>query len=96
MGAEVIDFTSAAIGLAAGLVLAAIFIWARRPRGASLEHPPPPAGKSPLPPGSNVQQEIDNLLARGQKIEAIKLLREATGCGLKEAKEQVEAMEQGR
>ncbi len=35
--------------------------------------------------------EVQAALARGQKIEAIKLLREARGMGLKEAKEAVEA-----
>lgn len=37
--------------------------------------------------------EVQTALARGQKIEAIKLLREARGMGLKEAKEAVEAHE---
>jgi large subunit ribosomal protein L7/L12 len=35
------------------------------------------------------------LLAAGQKIEAIKLYREHTGVGLKEAKDAVEALERG-
>jgi len=34
--------------------------------------------------------EIDALLAAGRMIEAIKLYREKTGCGLKEAKDAVE------
>jgi ribosomal protein L7/L12 len=38
--------------------------------------------------------EARRLLAAGRKIEAIKLLREQTGLGLKEAKETVEALEQ--
>lgn len=37
--------------------------------------------------------EIVELLRRGQKIEAIKLYRERTGLGLKEAKDAVEAIE---
>jgi hypothetical protein len=48
---------------------------------------PPPT--SPLP---------DNVLAalqRGNVIEAIKLLREATGLGLKEAKDAVESFQSG-
>jgi ribosomal protein L7/L12 len=36
---------------------------------------------------------IDELLRQGQKIEAIKLYREQTGVGLKEAKDAVEAIE---
>ncbi|MBL8933136.1 MAG: ribosomal protein L7/L12 [Archangium sp.] len=42
-------------------------------------------------PASSVQA----LLREGRKIEAIKLYREQTGLGLKEAKDAVEAMEQG-
>ncbi|MBI1247397.1 hypothetical protein GC197_06065 [bacterium] len=37
--------------------------------------------------------EIKRLLRQGQKIQAIKVLREASGIGLKEAKEQVEAIQ---
>lgn len=36
-------------------------------------------------------QEVGNLMNQGQKIHAIKLAREATGWGLKEAKDWVEA-----
>jgi ribosomal protein L7/L12 len=39
------------------------------------------------------KQEIRALLGEGQKIQAIKLYREHTGVGLKEAKEAVEAIE---
>ncbi|MBC8115979.1 MAG: ribosomal protein L7/L12 [Candidatus Saccharimonas sp.] len=38
---------------------------------------------------------VRRLLADGQKIEAIKVLREATGAGLAEAKQAVEAIERG-
>lgn len=44
-----------------------------------------PSLDNELPP------QVQAALARGQKIEAIKLLREARGMGLKEAKEAVEA-----
>ena len=40
--------------------------------------------------------EIDEALDRGRKIEAIKLYREWTGLGLKEAKEAIEAYERRR
>lgn len=40
-------------------------------------------------------QQIADLIAAGQKIEAIKLLREQTGLGLAEAKAAVERLEQG-
>ena len=37
--------------------------------------------------------QIEAALARGHKIEAIRIYREATNCGLKEAKDAVEAAE---
>jgi len=42
------------------------------------------------------QQQVRGLLADGQKIEAIKLVRQQAGCGLKDAKDFVEAMERGQ
>lgn len=39
--------------------------------------------------------EIEAALARRNKIDAIKIYREATNCGLKEAKDAVEAVEGG-
>jgi ribosomal protein L7/L12 len=49
----------------------------------------------PAAPATNgdLANEIAALLARGQKIEAIKRYREYTGTGLREAKEAVEAIE---
>ena len=44
-----------------------------------------------VPPG--LVAEAGTLLARGQKIEAIKLVQEHTGMGLKEAKDWVEGLE---
>ncbi len=52
---------------------------------------PAPATGGELPPAE--EPEIRRLLAAGKKIEAIKRYREATGLGLKEAKDAVEAME---
>ena len=40
--------------------------------------------------------EVSAALQRGQKIEAIKLLRELKGLGLKEAKEAVDGYQAGR
>lgn len=37
-------------------------------------------------------QQIGEMLAKGQKIAAIKLYREATGTGLKEAKDAIDAL----
>jgi hypothetical protein len=66
---------------------------------ASLSMPrraPPPAGASsgrdPVGLSSEQLAAIRAELARGHKIEAIKLMREATGLGLAEAKQAVEAM----
>lgn len=42
---------------------------------------------------SSSLEEIKKLLRKGQKIQAIKLLREESGCGLKEAKDQVDAIQ---
>src|SRR3954453_12151746 len=42
------------------------------------------------------RDEVLSLLEQGQKIGAIKLYRERTGAGLKEAKDAVEAMQRGQ
>jgi len=44
----------------------------------------------------NLDEQLRDLLARGEKIEAIKLYREATGAGLAEAKQYVERLEAGQ
>lgn len=65
---------------------------------------PPPSLRpgAPLRPAAaaasaagGVQGEVEALLARGNKIAAIKLMREAYPLSLAEAKELVEAMERG-
>lgn len=54
-------------------------------------------GEAPmLPPTSSAPAaNVQELLREGRKLEAIKLYREQTGLGLKEAKDAVEAMELG-
>ena len=52
---------------------------------ALLEHE-----KIPFDPYSRVPSSVIDALRRGQKIEAIKAYREATGAGLKEAKEYID------
>lgn len=47
------------------------------------------------PPRDALDAEVRDLLFSGRKIEAIKHYREATGVGLKEAKDAVEALERG-
>ncbi len=57
-------------------------------RGDAVELP------SPEPVGAAAgMHDVQRALQAGNKIEAIRLLRELTGSGLKEAKDQVEAME---
>lgn len=49
--------------------------------------------KIAMPPDgsrSGAPDTVESLMLEGRKIEAIKLLREETGLGLKEAKEEVE------
>ena len=45
---------------------------------------------------SSLQQELEGLLAQNQKLHAIKLYRQRTGCGLREAKAAVESIERGQ
>lgn len=49
----------------------------------------PPVAQGVLPP--DVIAQIDHLVAADQKIHAIKLFRAATGVGLKEAKDRIDA-----
>ncbi len=46
-----------------------------------------------LPP--EVEEQVRAALAARKKIEAIKIFREATGLGLKESKEAIEAIQRG-
>ena len=62
-----------------------------RTLGAALSQP---EGSVPAP--SEMLKQIQDLLAQGKKIDAIKQYREQTGAGLKAAKDVVEAIEQGR
>jgi hypothetical protein len=51
-----------------------------------------PAATAPIPSGAEDETELLDLLRRGRKIDAIKLHRQRTGAGLKEAKDAVEAL----
>ncbi|HEY7159674.1 MAG TPA: ribosomal protein L7/L12, partial [Acidobacteriota bacterium] len=44
-------------------------------------------------PNNDLQEQVQSLLLQGKKIEAIKIYREASGLGLKEAKDAVELIE---
>ena len=59
-----------------------------RPPGAQAAAPNP--FSAPLIGGGDVSPEVRDLARRGRKIEAIKLHREQTGVGLKDAKDAVE------
>jgi ribosomal protein L7/L12 len=62
----------------------------RRERGAEL-FVTEARGYEPV--GGSLEDEVRALVRRGQKIQAIKLVRERTGLGLKEAKDAVEDLE---
>lgn len=55
---------------------------------------PAPVSAAPVD-NSSQRQQIMELIGRGRKIDAIKLYRQWTNAGLKEAKDAVEAMERG-
>jgi len=85
----------------AGLVFLVLLVMAMRPRGRSddlmaaprsrVQRVAVPAGQK-LELSSETRIEVERLLANGQVINAIKLVREATGSGLKEAKDAVDEM----
>ena len=54
----------------------------------------PPAAPT-VASGGAWLQDVRNLILQGQKIEAIKLVRQQTHAGLKDAKDFVEALERG-
>ncbi|NRD44054.1 hypothetical protein HRD50_06035 [Corallococcus exiguus] len=62
-------------------------------RSSNREQPAEPP--TPLSPEEG-QQNLAELIESGQMINAIKLYRQLHGCGLKEAKDAVEAMRDGR
>lgn len=63
----------------------------RLSRGLSREASSPATPRSePVRPSGAMSKEVEELAREGKKIQAIKLLREQTGMGLKEAKEKVE------
>lgn len=60
---------------------------------------PPPKVEEPVEPptlrltDAELLDQVKYLIRAGQKVEAVKLYREVKGCGLKEAKDRVEAIE---
>lgn len=72
------------LGVAAGWIL-------RGPAG------PPRASARPSDPlPRELHDEVTRLLRENQKIAAIKTLRDATGVGLREAKDRVEELDRAR
>jgi ribosomal protein L7/L12 len=69
------------------------------PRGAIVATPSYAESTSHMAPAVQLnpttEDELRDLVARGQKIEAIKRVREQTGLGLKEAKDYVEQLSRG-
>ncbi|MFM2247901.1 MAG: hypothetical protein RL071_3976 [Pseudomonadota bacterium] len=69
---------------------------APRPRPPLLRPDPPRAPASdPRPIAAALEAELRALLSAGRKIDAIKRAREATGLGLKEAKDLVDGLDAG-
>ena len=93
-----------ALGGIALAILAVVVVFRGRSGGDMIErqrrdapHPVPHLRPAPgLQPGEEAVlalPEVRRALAGGQKIEAIKLVREHTGLGLREAKELVERLQ---
>ena len=92
--------TLAAIVLAVLAVIVTVVVL-RRSWGSSADHSAlpladdrskPPVRSSNVSISGSDRSEISAMLAGGNKIEAIKRLRQLTGLGLKEAKDYVEAL----
>jgi ribosomal protein L7/L12 len=95
------------VGIAIALVIG-VFVWMREKNSASntftgnvdsgghagMSSAHASTQASNIAPG-NAEEAVRAMLDSGNKIEAIKHVREQTGLGLKEAKDLVEAMERG-
>ncbi len=100
MGGRMDSTTLALIGAGVLIVLAVVALVLRRGRGGAAgdpwappSDPAPTRFTSPQAIGPAERAEIEALIARGNKIGAIKRARELTGMGLKEAKDFVEGWE---
>lgn len=83
--------------LVMGVVIAVIVVWAQnRQIGEEIDRnpdPPRPVGLERAP--VSLEEQVSSLVRAGNKLEAIKRYREASGVGLKEAKDAVEALGRG-
>lgn len=59
----------------------------------NIQDTPPQASHRPIVSSAASMNEVQQLLIAGNKIQAIKLYREMTGLGLKEAKDAVDTMQ---
>lgn len=84
------DWLAFASGFAVALLLAIVIRWRRRQRQVNDLSGPPPTIPSLNELTPELRNQIVSLQAQGRTIEAIKLVRESTGFGLKEAKDLVE------
>ncbi|WP_283136093.1 ribosomal protein L7/L12 [Rhizohabitans arisaemae] len=80
------------VGLPVAIVLGVVMIFRRRVVKQSI----PVAGSPPAVPGADFETRAMALIQNGKKIQAIKLIREETGLGLKQAKHVADQMEAGR
>jgi ribosomal protein L7/L12 len=76
-------------GVAIVVLAVAIVVTLVAGRAGRARTPSVPVPRPPLDPAT--EQAVSDLIARERKIEAIKRLRDATGMGLRDAKEWVEA-----
>ena len=86
------------IMVAAVILILGVILWVtnRRRRESALETMRARTNVSSAPAhASDTLAQVGALMAQGEKIEAIKVLREATGMGLAEAKAAVEKLETG-
>ena len=74
------------------LVVGGLVILLGRSRSGKVHDPLEDAGAALPTRSAEIEAQARALLADGNKIEAIKLVREATGLGLKEAKDFVERL----
>jgi large subunit ribosomal protein L7/L12 len=99
------DWTAFGLGFAAATAIA-LFLRYRAAQSGRLDLSAPPSFKAPFstppaapyipPPVTDLSPELKAqillLKAQGQKIEAVRMVRQRTGLGLKESKDLVEAI----
>jgi ribosomal protein L7/L12 len=83
-----------AVGAVVLVVIAVVLVATTRRDATVAPLVPPQASLPQASPPEQIDSRLLPLLQAGQKIEAIKLARELTGLGLKEAKDYVGALEQ--